>query len=90
MIQTPLPIRHGVAPSYIWLQKGAWSSVFEFLIQRFPEVGTSVWLDRMQRNEVVDESGTALTPDSAYFWGRRIFYYREIADETPIDRKSVV
>ncbi len=80
----PLPIRHGVAPSYIWLQKGAWSSVFEFLIQRFPEVGTAVWLDRMQRNEVVDESGTALTPDSAYFWGRRIFYYREIADETPI------
>jgi len=80
----PLPLRRGVAPSYIWLQKGAWNTVFEFLLRRFPEVGAEVWLNRMQRNEVVDESGTALTPHSPYFWGRRIFYYREIENETPI------
>ena len=80
----PLPLRQGVAPSYIWLQKGAWHTVYDFLIQRFPEVGNAVWLDRMQRGEVVEESGAVLTSASPYFWGRRIFYYREIEHETPI------
>ena len=80
----PLPVRHGVGPSYIWLQKGAWNTVFAFLIERFPEVGAQVWLDRMQRGEVVDDAGLPLGPDAAYFWGRRIFYYREIEHETPI------
>jgi len=80
----PLPMREGVAPSYIWLQKGTWKTVIEFLIQRFPEVGAELWQDRLQRGEVVDEAGKALTIASAYYWGQRIFYYRELSNETPI------
>jgi len=81
---SPLPVRDGVSPSYIWLQKGNWKTVCAFLIQRFPEVSAQVWLDRFARGEVVDEVGHCLNENSPYFWGRRIFYYREIANETPI------
>ena len=80
----PLPIRHGVAPSFFWLQKGPWKTIFDFLLQQFPEVGEQVWRSRMQRGEVVDESGNAYTESSSYRWGSRLFYYREIEHETPI------
>jgi tRNA pseudouridine32 synthase/23S rRNA pseudouridine746 synthase len=80
----PLPVRDGVAPSYLWLQKGSWKTLLEFLTQRFPDVTSDVWQDRMQRGEVVDDSGSPYAVDSAYRWGGRVFYYREIAAETPI------
>ncbi len=80
----PLPLRDGVAPSYFWLQKGPWRTVLEFLLHRYPQVGDQTWRDRMRRGEVVDDRGTPLNETSPYFWGRRLFYYREIAAETPI------
>ncbi|MET3107206.1 tRNA pseudouridine32 synthase/23S rRNA pseudouridine746 synthase [Oxalobacteraceae bacterium GrIS 2.11] len=80
----PLPMRNGVAPSYIWLQKGGWPTVLDFLAERFPDVGVDAWKDRMARGEVVDEIGEILTNTSRYFWGSRIFYYRELDNETPI------
>lgn len=85
-----LPIRHGVAPSYLWLQKGNWITLLDFLEQRFPEVGRAIWADRMQRGEVVDESGQRFDASSPYFWGRRIFYYREIEQETPIPFQETI
>ncbi len=86
--KSPLPVRDGVAPSYIWLQKGSWPTILDFLNQRFPEVGSTVWLGRLDRGDVVDESGQVLTCSSPYFWGRRIFYYREIELETPVPFKE--
>lgn len=80
----PLPIRDGVAPSYLWLQKGNWKTFLEFLTQRFPDVSAATWQDRMLRGEVVDDAGTPYSADSPYRWGGRIFYYREIDAETPI------
>ncbi|PRC92201.1 pseudouridine synthase [Solimicrobium silvestre] len=80
----PLPIRDGVAPSYLWLQKGEWSSLLEFLIQRFPDVSSEIWQSRMARGEVVNETGAPYSATSPYRWGGRIFYYREIEAETPI------
>ena len=84
----PLPIRDGVAPSYLWLQKGNWKTLLEFLIQRFPDVDSTTWIARMERGEVVDEHGTAYLQDSSYRWGGRIYYYREIVGETPIPFKE--
>jgi len=80
----PLPIRHGVAPSYVWLQKGNWKTIFEFLNHRFPEIGPAAWQARMSRGDVVDDVGNPLTISCSYFWGRRIFYYRELENETSI------
>jgi tRNA pseudouridine32 synthase/23S rRNA pseudouridine746 synthase len=80
----PLPIQHGVAPSYLWLPPGSWPGMLAFLVERFPEVPEASWRDRMARGQVVDRRGAALSPDSAVRAGDRIWYYRELAAETPI------
>jgi tRNA pseudouridine32 synthase/23S rRNA pseudouridine746 synthase len=80
----PLPTREGVAPSYLWLQKGTWKTMLEFLLDRFPDVSAAVWQRRMACGEVVDDIGAAFIESSAYRWGGRIFYYREVESEPTI------
>jgi len=80
----PLPLRDGVAPSYLWLQKGSWKTMLEFLLQRFPDVSAEIWHARMARGEVVDEDGNRFAATSSYRWGGRVFYYREIEAEPAI------
>jgi tRNA pseudouridine32 synthase/23S rRNA pseudouridine746 synthase len=80
----PLPILHGVAPSYLWLPQGRWDGMLDFLAERFPEVGEAAWRDRMARGQVVDGAGVPLAPASAVRPGSRIWYYRELDVETPI------
>jgi len=80
----PLPMRDGVAPSYLWLPEGDWPDMLSFLVHRYPLVARENWIDRMARGEVVNGEGAALHPGSAYRRGMRIFYYRELERETPI------
>jgi tRNA pseudouridine32 synthase/23S rRNA pseudouridine746 synthase len=80
----PLPIKDGVAPSYLWLPRGNWSDLLTFLVAHYPQVSGATWMARMARGEVVDGDGARLGPDSACRAGMRIFYYREIDAETPI------
>lgn len=86
----PLPVVDGVAPSYLWLQAGAWPTLLEFLVQRFPAVDGATWVARMARGEVVDGDGMRLTPDSPYRRGTCIFYYRELEAETPIPFEETI
>jgi tRNA pseudouridine32 synthase/23S rRNA pseudouridine746 synthase len=83
-LNAPLPIRDGVAPSYIWLPDGPWQTVLAFLEQRFPAVTPAVWRARMTRGEVIQANGARVGPDSPYRQGACVFYYRELDDETPI------
>ncbi|MDB5763867.1 MAG: pseudouridylate synthase family protein [Herminiimonas sp.] len=83
-MKSPLPIRDGVAPSYLWLPEGPWTNILAFLEQRFPGVALPTWISRMSRGEVADEAGVRLNPDSPYRRGACIFYYRELEQETPI------
>ncbi|PLY41630.1 pseudouridine synthase [Janthinobacterium sp. ROICE36] len=80
----PLPMRDGVAPSYLWLPEGQWPDMLTFLIERYPQIGAAQWQDRMARGEVLNGDGAVLAPGSAYRRGMRIFYYRELERETPI------
>ncbi|MDQ1832791.1 RluA family pseudouridine synthase [Massilia scottii] len=80
----PLPVRDGVAPSYLWLDDNPLDGALAFLTSHFAEVGEAVWRDRMARGEVVDGSGAVLGPDSVLRRGMRIWYYRELEAETPI------
>ncbi|WP_332854412.1 pseudouridine synthase [Duganella sp. S19_KUP01_CR8] len=84
MSRAPLPMRDGVAPSYLWLPEGQWPDLLTFLVARYPDVTEASWRDRMARHEVVDGDGKELAPHSAYRRGMRIFYYRELDAETPI------
>jgi len=81
----PLPMRDGVAPSYLWLPEGQWPDMITFLAARFADVPEATWRERMARGHVVDGDGKPLAPYSAYRRGMRIFYYRELDEvETPI------
>ncbi|ELX12477.1 pseudouridine synthase [Janthinobacterium sp. HH01] len=84
MSRPPLPMRDGVAPSYLWLPEGQWPDLLSFLVARYPDVKEADWRARMARNDVVDGDGNPLSPHSAYKRGMRIFYYRELEAETPI------
>ncbi|MES2039296.1 MAG: pseudouridine synthase [Pseudomonadota bacterium] len=80
----PLPVRDGIAPSYIWIPEGHWDNVFRFLQDHFPDVGASTWQARLDKQEVVDQHGKVLLADSMVQRGMCIYYYREIENETPI------
>lgn len=80
----PLPVRDGVAPSYLWLDQDRAVGMLAFLCEQFPAVGEAAWRDRMARGEVVDGAGAALVEASPVRRGMRIWYYREIEAETSI------
>jgi tRNA pseudouridine32 synthase/23S rRNA pseudouridine746 synthase len=80
----PLPVRAGVAPSYLWVPEGKWSCLLEFLVIHFSDVPKDTWLSRFERREVVDLDGKILTPDSPCLRGMCLFYYREVENEAHI------
>jgi tRNA pseudouridine32 synthase/23S rRNA pseudouridine746 synthase len=90
MAKAPLPMRDGVAPSYLWLPEGQWPDLLTFLVAYYPDVTEASWRERMARGDVVDGDGNPLAPHSAYKRGMRIFYYRALDAETPIPFKEEV
>lgn len=82
--RVPLPIRDGVAPSYLWVTAPSAERMLAFLAARFPDVTPASWIERMARGDVVDAFGARLGPDSPVQNGMRIWYYRELPAETPI------
>lgn len=88
-MNAPLPIIDGVSPSSHRLPAGHWETLLEFLKEKFPDVDTSIWLSRMAKGELVDETGMRLNSGSAYRVGASIFYYRELESEArlPFDER---
>ena len=80
----PLPLRDGIAPSYIWIPEGHWDNAFHFLQEQFPDVAASTWQARLARQEVVDQHGHVLLAGSTVRRGMCIYYYRELENETTI------
>jgi tRNA pseudouridine32 synthase/23S rRNA pseudouridine746 synthase len=80
----PLPIRNGLAPSFLHLPAGQWPSLLMFLQQRFPHLDQAVWHARLQQGEVVDQQGLPYHPFSPYPANQCIWYYREVAQEIPV------
>jgi tRNA pseudouridine32 synthase/23S rRNA pseudouridine746 synthase len=81
----PLPIKDGVAPSYLWVAEDLAGGMLRFLTERFPDVSAAAWSARLERGQVVDAEGKPLGVDSQVRRGMRIWYYRELEEpETPI------
>jgi tRNA pseudouridine32 synthase/23S rRNA pseudouridine746 synthase len=87
---SPLPTRDGVGPSVVALPPGAWRTVGEFLSDRFPDVAPTEWKRRMERGEVVDQHGCAVSLMDAYRVSSRLHYYRHIDDEPPSAEPEVL
>lgn len=88
--QPPLPVRDGVAPSYLWLPEGHWNNLMHFLLEQFPDVSESTWRTRIAKREVRDANGMALNAESEAKRGMCIFYYRELEGETCIPFDEII
>jgi len=81
----PLPMRDGVAPSYLWLTETRAGGMLRFLSERFPDVPLQSWAARLERGDIVDARGARVAFDTPVRQGMRIWYYRELdTPETPI------
>lgn len=56
-------------------------TILEFLTQRFPSVGQSVWEERILSGKVLEDSGDPITLETPYVPQKRLFYYREVLEE---------
>ena len=85
-----LPTRSGVSPSCVGLPAGAWQTITDFLVERFPAINRNVWLQRMAENLVVDEFGVLVTAERPYPSHMRIYYYRAVEEEQRIPFDEVI
>ena len=85
-----IPSRNGVNASQVFLPKGTWPSYEDFLAERFPALTKNEWHQRIIEGGVLDSNGEPLLPDSTYRPGQTLYYYRHIANETPIPFQETV
>jgi len=57
------------------------STIFEYLVERFPHVPSTSWLDRFSSGTITDAQGSSLTPDNPYRYGLTVYYERENTHE---------
>ncbi|NDC60704.1 MAG: pseudouridine synthase [Betaproteobacteria bacterium] len=85
-----LPSRNGVSPSRVVVPHGSWPTLLDFLSDRFPAVGTSVWAQRLSHGLVLSENGSRYTATQACPHGHAVYYYRETLQETALPDKAMV
>jgi tRNA pseudouridine32 synthase/23S rRNA pseudouridine746 synthase len=78
-----LPVRDGVGASQVSLPAGPWTSVLDFLVERFPAISASEWTSRIASGDVVDALGRAITARQAYVPHGKLYYYRTVENEAP-------
>ncbi len=86
----PPPARDGVGPSCVVLPPGPWPRMLDFLVARFPGIAANTWNQRLSDGEVVDDQGEILDAGAAFEAGRRLYYYRAVAQEPRIPFEAVV
>lgn len=86
---SPAP-RNGVGASCVVVPAGPWSTVFEFLQQRFARVDPAIWQQRLAQGDVTDDNGAVLAAESPCVPGQRLYYYREVEAEAPIPFEATV
>lgn len=87
---SPLPMRDGVSASWVSLPPGDWPTVGDFFAERFPLVARDEWRARMRLGEVVDSTGTPITPDAPHRPHLRLWYYRALAQEDDIPFEETI
>ena len=74
-----------IMPSYVALPDGgAFATVYEFILFRFPRIAEPVWRERIELNKVCFDDGEPIHLATPYQERRRICYYREVVDERTI------
>lgn len=84
MPKVPLTMKNGVTPSSLWLPKGTWLYLIDFLCEQFPHIAKAEWAERMERGEVASSSGQLFTSHCLYQAEQRLYYYRELKEELEV------
>ncbi|MCK4509184.1 MAG: pseudouridine synthase [Desulfuromonadales bacterium] len=59
-------------------------SILDFLVQRFPKIGRALWEERLLEGKILDDKGLPITRETPYLPQKRLFYFREVAEEPVI------
>ncbi len=82
--------RNGVAASCVVLPQGPWPTILDFLAQRFPNMASSVWQERMDAGLLVDDHGAVVSARTPFTTGLRMYYYRDVPLEAIIPFEATV
>ncbi len=88
-----LPVRNGVGASVVSLPKddeAQWSTIIDYLVERFPAISRAIWLQRMLSGDVEDEFGVTVTSARAFQAQLRVYYYRDVEVEERIPFDEVI
>jgi tRNA pseudouridine32 synthase/23S rRNA pseudouridine746 synthase len=67
------------------------STIFEYLLARFPRIDPSIWRERVARGVVTLSDGTTLMENSPYRHGIFVFYRREVpAEPGPVEEPLII
>ncbi len=90
-------MQDGVSPSVVYLPANTpigtvnhWQTIFDFLLQKFPQIPKEVWQQRIEQHKIFDERGQPIHPQTAYQPHSKVYYYRELEQETPIPFKEQI
>lgn len=83
-LRAALPTLQGVGPSCVGVTAVTGQTVLDFLSARFPAVPEAAWRQRAADGRVRAEDGRAVAADEPCAGHRRLYYYRELADEHPV------
>lgn len=70
--------------SRITLPAESWSTVFEYLCQRFPHVCAAQWQQRFAQHKVLNEHYQPISERTAYEVGKVVYYFRELTAEVEV------
>lgn len=86
----PLPVHEGVAPSRVFLPPGPWSTVLQYLEQRYHHLPQGLLARRLARGDIVDAHGRPQAVDEPYRPNQWLWYYREVSNEPVVPFPLVV
>jgi tRNA pseudouridine32 synthase/23S rRNA pseudouridine746 synthase len=55
-----------------------------FLAGRFPKIPAQTWMHRLAAGKVLSEKGQPVTADTGYMPNQRLFYFREVDEESTV------
>lgn len=84
-MRSPLPMRDGVGATRLHVPlHGPWSTIADYMAERFFHLDPDLLRDRFDRGEIVARDGTPITRETALGDAEFIWYYREPPAEIPI------
>lgn len=90
------PLRNGVAASTVVLptlakgETAAWTTVSQYLVERFPHVAGREWQTRIAQGDVQYANGQLVAWQDGFAPGARIHYFRSVPHETPVPFDAIM